>query len=94
MTALPLTQKQERVLRCIVEHFGARGCAPSVREIMYVMGFKSPNGVVCHLTALVKKGVIRWDADGKARAIVVPELLAAVKGAAKTYLAGRKGRAA
>jgi repressor LexA len=31
---------------------------PAIREIAAAMGIRSPNGVVCHLNALEKKGLI------------------------------------
>ena len=45
-----------------------RGYGPTVREIAEHMDIRSPNGVVGHLRALVRKGLIRRNAN-KARAI-------------------------
>jgi len=54
----PLTLRQSEVLN-IIEDFSAKnGCCPTVREIMSKTGIKSPNGVMCHLKALEKKGKI------------------------------------
>lgn len=55
----PLTDRQRQVYEAIVRHFSEHGGAPTVRELMPVVGTDSPNGVVCHLKALAKKGWIR-----------------------------------
>lgn len=52
----------------------ARGYGPTVREIGIHMGIRSPNGVMCHLRALEKKGMIRRSAN-KSRAIELAEPL-------------------
>jgi repressor LexA len=53
----PLTARQQKVLECIREK--ARVYGPTVREIAAELGIKSPNGVVCHLESLERKGYIR-----------------------------------
>jgi SOS-response transcriptional repressor LexA len=53
----PLTARQQEVLECIREK--ARMYGPTVREIASQLGIKSPNGVVCHLETLERKGYIR-----------------------------------
>lgn len=63
-----LTKRQQEVYDLISELISRRGYGPTVREIADKFGIASPNGVVCHLNALVKKGLIRRDAN-KARAI-------------------------
>jgi repressor LexA len=63
-----LTDRQREIYEFIREKIEARGYGPTVREIGEVFHIKSPNGVMCHLTALVKKGLILRD-GGKARAI-------------------------
>lgn len=52
-----LTKKQARILKFIQKE--SRMTGPSVREIGAHFGIASPNGVVCHLKALERKGVIR-----------------------------------
>jgi repressor LexA len=42
----------------IRERIRGRGYGPTVREIAEHFGIQSPNGVVCHLKALEKKGFI------------------------------------
>lgn len=92
-----LTARQLDMLRVIVRHWGECGNAPTIREIAAEMGISSPNGVTCHLKALQKKGWIEWNhvergggVAAQSRGIVVPELLAAAKAAAKAYLNGLK----
>jgi repressor LexA len=53
-----LTEKQRRIYDFIREKIDHRGYGPTVREIGDAFEIKSPNGVMCHLTALVKKGLI------------------------------------
>ncbi len=54
-----LTDKQRKVYEFIREKIETRGYGPTVREIGDAFGIQSPNGVMCHLNALVKKGLIR-----------------------------------
>jgi repressor LexA len=63
-----LTERQRAVYDYIRDLIQRRGYGPTVREIANEFNIKSPNGVVCHLKALVKKGLILRDAN-KARAI-------------------------
>ncbi len=53
-----LTERQADVYRFIREKIKTRGYGPTVREIANEFNINSPNGVVCHLKALVKKGLI------------------------------------
>ena len=53
-----LTKKQRTVFNFIRKQIKQNGNAPTIREIADEMGFRSPNGVICHLTALEKKGLI------------------------------------
>jgi repressor LexA len=53
-----LTEKQERVYEFIKDKIMNRGYGPTVREIGSAFGISSPNGVMCHLKALEKKGLI------------------------------------
>jgi repressor LexA len=63
-----LTDRQRAVYNFIRELIQRRGYGPTVREIATEFDIRSPNGVVCHLKALVKKGLIIRDPN-KARAI-------------------------
>jgi repressor LexA len=53
-----LTQRQEKVLTLIRDHFLENGQAPSLGELQEKLGFSSKRGVVNHLLALEKKGYI------------------------------------
>jgi repressor LexA len=66
--ATHLTDRQRAVYGFIRELMTQRGYGPTVREIANHFQIRSPNGVVCHLKALERKGLIRRDAN-KARAI-------------------------
>jgi repressor LexA len=63
-----LTQRQQEVYDFVSELIRSRGYGPTVREIAEEFGISSPNGVVCHLRALERKGLIHRDPN-KARAI-------------------------
>jgi repressor LexA len=63
-----LTSRQREIYEFIKEKVEKRGYPPTVREIGEAFAIKSPNGVMCHLTALVKKGLISR-VDKSARAI-------------------------
>jgi repressor LexA len=70
-----LTDRQRAVYTFIRDLIQRRGYGPTVREIATEFDIKSPNGVVCHLKALVKKGLILRDAN-KARAIELTQPIA------------------
>jgi len=53
-----LTERQQAVYEFIRDKIRNRGYGPTVREIGVNFGIRSPNGVMCHLKALEKKGVI------------------------------------
>jgi repressor LexA len=53
-----LTPRQRDIYKFIREKIRGRGFGPTVREIAAQFDISSPNGVVCHLRALVKKGLI------------------------------------
>ena len=63
-----LTQRQQDVYELIRDKIVNRGYGPTVREIGEHFGINSPNGVMCHLKALEKKGLIRRSPN-KSRAI-------------------------
>jgi repressor LexA len=63
-----LTSKQRQIYEFIRDKIEARGYPPTVREIGVAFGIQSPNGVMCHLNALVKKGFIHRE-ENSARAI-------------------------
>jgi repressor LexA len=53
-----LTSRQREVFDFIRDKILGRGYGPTVREIGDYFGISSPNGVMCHLKALEKKGLI------------------------------------
>jgi repressor LexA len=63
-----LTPRQREIYDFIREKIESRGYPPTVREIGLAFKIKSPNGVMCHLNALVKKGLIQRE-EQSARAI-------------------------
>ncbi len=69
MSALDqLTKRQKTVFEFIRDKICNRGYGPTVREIGEQFGISSPNGVMCHLKALEKKGLI-VRSPNKSRAI-------------------------
>ncbi len=53
-----LTQRQRDIYLFLRDKILNRGYGPTVREIGAHFGIRSPNGVMCHLKALEKKGLI------------------------------------
>jgi repressor LexA len=86
MTSLidTLTAKQALVFDFIKDRVQTRGYGPTVREIGEHFKISSPNGVMCHLRALEKKGLlkrVRKHDRAIARAIeLAPEITAEEKG--------------
>jgi repressor LexA len=54
----PLTAKQQQIYNFIRKHIETKGFPPAIRDICEAFGISSPNGVMCHLKALQKKGYI------------------------------------
>src|SRR5579884_589104 len=65
-----LTDKQRQIYDFIADKIESRGYGPTVREIGLAFDIKSPNGVMCHLKALEKKGLIKREGFS-ARAIML-----------------------
>jgi len=53
-----LTPRQQEIYDFLKDKIINRGYGPTVREIGAQFGIRSPNGVMCHLKALEKKGLI------------------------------------
>jgi repressor LexA len=71
MTSLDsLTSRQREVYDFIREKIRTRGYGPTVREIGTNFKISSPNGVMCHLKALEKKGLINREPN-MSRAIML-----------------------
>jgi repressor LexA len=58
-----LTPRQREIYEFIRGKIQGRGYGPTVREIGVQFDIKSPNGVMCHLKALQKKGLIHREAN-------------------------------
>ena len=56
--AAPLTTKQEAIYHYIRKHIETKGFPHAIRDICDEFSISSPNGVMCHLKALQKKGYI------------------------------------
>ena len=72
-----LTETQQRIFDYIRSYIEQNGYPPAIRDIGNAFDIKSPNGVMCHLRALQKKGYIHRDEKndergGRARAITIP----------------------
>lgn len=67
-----LTERQQFVFNIIRDHIEKHKYPPTVRGIMDKSGIKSPNGIMCHLMALEKKGAITRDKH-RARGIQIVE---------------------
>lgn len=67
-----LTARQREIFEFIREKIEQRGYGPTVREIGEAFEIQSPNGVMCHLKALEKKGLLSRE-EGKARAILLTD---------------------
>ena len=63
-----LTSRQREVYNFIREKIHGRGYGPTVREIGEAFDIRSPNGVMCHLKALERKGLITREPN-RSRAI-------------------------
>lgn len=69
-TGRALTSRQREIYEYICGRIEIRGYPPSIREIGDAFAIKSPNGVMCHLRALEKKGLIKRH-EKNARAIQI-----------------------
>lgn len=67
-----LTARQREIYEFLKEKIVKRGYGPTVREIGAQFGIRSPNGVMCHLKALEKKGLINRESH-MSRAIQLSE---------------------
>lgn len=65
-----LTSRQREIYEFICSKVEGRGYPPSIREIGDAFAIRSPNGVMCHLRALEKKGIIKRE-ENHARAIQI-----------------------
>ena len=70
-----LTKRQRAVFNFIKDKIQNRGFGPTVREIGQQFDISSPNGVMCHLRALEKKGLITRDANMSRAIRITPQAL-------------------
>ena len=56
-----VTKRQQRVLDTIVRLTAKTGVPPTFRDLMEPLGISSPNGILTHLRALRKKGLVTWN---------------------------------
>jgi repressor LexA len=64
----PLSDRDKQVYNFIRDKIKTRGYGPTVREIGNAFDIQSPDGVMCHLNALVEKGLITRE-DRMARSV-------------------------
>jgi SOS-response transcriptional repressor LexA len=64
------TPRQLEVMRLISTSRKTNGYPPTIRELVDALAVKSTNAVVCHLSALSKKGLVQWS-PGKGRTLTV-----------------------
>lgn len=57
---LPPTPRQQQILDLVRISLRDRHYAPTVRELQQATGIVNPNGIMCHLRALRKKGLLTW----------------------------------
>lgn len=70
MSEKSLTDKQRQIYEFICQQIEQCGYPPSIREIGDAFEISSPNGVMCHLKALEKKGMLKRESK-RSRAIVI-----------------------
>ena len=68
----PLTKKQERVLRFIVDFREKNEVSPTRGEIAKAIGSKWPNAGAEHVKLIEKKGWIRLLPIGRRNIVVIP----------------------
>ncbi|MCA9083814.1 MAG: transcriptional repressor LexA [Planctomycetaceae bacterium] len=67
-----LTKRQKEIYEFLKDKIENRGYGPTVREIGIHFNISSPNGVICHLKALERKGLIQRESH-MSRAICLAE---------------------
>lgn len=77
-----LTDRQLEVLQAIHAIRQETNTCPTVRELGAELDIGNPNGVLCHLRALRKRGLLWWDRRFARTLQLTPEGLAAIGAAA------------
>lgn len=90
---VPLTVRQQDILKFMAKHFANLGTWPTMREIAEQFGISSTNGVVCHLKALLAKGHVARSLDQRSRSrnLLIPQLVEAVQLASENYIRALDG---
>lgn len=57
----PLTPTQRQVYDFLLAYLLEHHRSPAIREVCAAFGWKSPNGAMCHIRALAKKGWLDWE---------------------------------
>ena len=84
-----LTTRQREVYEFIRDKIRSRGYGPTVREIGTHFNISSPNGVMCHLKALEKKGLINREPNMSRAIMLATESVAAEPPRRGLPMAGR-----
>lgn len=85
----PLTRRQRRVLRAVLDHTLRHAVPPTLREVCAAFGWASTNSAMCHVKALIRKGYLTHT-PGRA----LNYRLAGVRAAVDDTEAGRRLREA
>lgn len=72
----PPTGRQAAVLGFIREVLLAQGRPPTLREICAHLGISSPNGVMCHIRSLVRRGLLRAAGERRSNRRYLPVAIA------------------
>jgi SOS-response transcriptional repressor LexA len=64
-----MTPRQQKVLDTLILFREQHGISPTVRELMGLLGIKSPNGMMSHLLRLRVLGEVDW-IDGASRSLI------------------------
>jgi SOS-response transcriptional repressor LexA len=67
-----LTSRQQLLLNFMGSFLVSRGYPPTIREMMSAMDTESPNGVMCHLKALKRKGYVDWSKSPRSYRLTHP----------------------
>ena len=57
---ISLTARQQEILVWLTEYIRRHGYSPTIRELCLAFQFASPQGAMCHLESLRKKGWVTW----------------------------------
>lgn len=66
-----LTKRQREIYEYIVRTIETTGRQPTIREMAMQFNITSPNGIMCHLQALERKGWVRRTNSGHAGLILL-----------------------